>query len=147
MKKIFTIGSARKTAREFFNLLKDNGVKKIIDVRLNNTSQLLGFSKCYDMEYFAEEILKGKYFHDKKFAPSEKILVRYKKGVINWDDYEKEFADLMAYRDIDVYIADHYAGEENYCLLCTEVSPENCHRRLVAEKIRDVLGDVEIVHL
>lgn len=147
MKKIFTIGFTRKTAEEFFTLLEDNGVKKIIDVRLNITSQLLRFTKYPDIEYFAHKILKGKYFHDRKFAPSEKILVRYKKGVINWDDYEKEFADLMAYRDIDVYIADHYADEENYCLLCTEVSPENCHRRLVAEKIRDVLGDVEIVHL
>lgn len=147
MKKIFTIGSARKTAEEFFTLLEDNGVKKIIDIRLNNTSQLLAFAKYPDMEYFTRKILKGKYFHDRKFTPSEKILVRYKKGIINWDDYEKEFAELMAYRDIDVYIADHYADEENYCLLCTEVSPENCHRRLVAEKIRDVLGDVEIVHL
>lgn len=147
MKKIFTIGSARKTAREFFDSLKDNGVKKIIDVRLNNTSQLLGFSKSLDMEYFAEEILEGEYFHDKKFSPSEKILARYKKNIISWDDYENEFDELMEYRDIDVYIADKYANEENYCLLCTEVSPENCHRRLVAERIRDVLGDIEIVHL
>lgn len=147
MKKIFTIGSARKTAEEFFNLLKDNGVKKIIDVRLNNTSQLLGFAKYPDIEYLTKEILKGNYVHDKKFAPSEKILVRYKKGLIDWDDYEREFAELMTYRDIDVYIADKYADEKNYCLLCTEPTPENCHRRLVAEKIKEVLGDVDIVHL
>lgn len=147
MKKIFTIGSTRKTAEEFFNLLKDNGVKKIIDVRLNNTSQLLGFAKYPDIEYLTKEILKGNYVHDKKFAPSEKILVRYKKGLIDWDDYEREFAELMTYRDIDVYIADKYADEKNYCLLCTEPTPENCHRRLVAEKIKEVLGDVDIVHL
>ena len=147
MRKIFTIGFTRKTAEEFFETLKKNGVKKIVDVRLNNTSQILGFSKSYDMKYFARVILNGEYFHDRKFAPSEKILVRYKKGVISWDDYEKEFAELMKYRDIDTYIADKYADAENYCLLCTEVSPENCHRRLVAEKIRDVLGDVEIIHL
>lgn len=147
MKKIFTIGSARKTAEEFFNLLKDNGVKKIIDVRLNNTSQLLGFAKYPDIEYLTKEILKGNYVHDKKFAPSEKILVRYKKGLIDWDDYEREFAELMTYRDIDVYIADKYADEKNYCLLCTEPTPENCHRRLVAEKIKEVFNDVEIVHL
>lgn len=147
MKKIFTVGSARKTAEEFFTLLEYNGVKKIIDVRLNNTSQLLAFAKYPDIEYFTRKILSGEYFHDKRFAPSEKILVRYKKNVIGWDDYEKEFADLMAYRDIETYIADKYSTQENYCLLCTEVSPENCHRRLVAEKIREVLGDVEIVHL
>ncbi len=147
MRKIFTIGFARKTAEEFFETLKDNGVTKIIDVRFKNTSQILGFTKSYDLEYFAQEILKGEYFHDRKFAPSEKILERYKKGIIGWDDYEKEFAELMKYRDIDTYIADKYSDAENYCLLCTEVSPEYCHRRLVAEKIRDVLGDVEIVHL
>ena len=147
MKKIFTVGSARKTAEEFFTLLEDNGVKKIIDVRLNNTSQLLAFAKYPDIEYFTRKILGGEYFHDKRFAPSEKILVRYKKNVIGWDDYETEFADLMTYRDIETYIADKYSTQENYCLLCSEVSPENCHRRLVAEKIREVLGDVEIVHL
>lgn len=147
MRKIFTIGSARKTAKEFFELLKDNNVKKIIDVRLNNTSQLLGFSKYPDIKYLTEEILKGEYFHDKKFAPSEKILVRYKKNLIDWDDYEKEFADLMKYRDIELYIADKYAEQENYCLLCIEPTPENCHRRLVAEKIAEVLGDIDVVHL
>ena len=147
MRRIFTIGFTRKTAEEFFETLKDNGVTKIIDVRLNNTSQILGFSKYPDIEYFTRKILKGEYFHDRRFAPSEKILVRYKKNVIGWDDYEKEFAELMKYRDIDTYIADKYRDQENYCLLCAEVSPENCHRRLVAEKIRDVLEDVKIIHL
>ena len=147
MRKIFTIGFSRKTAREFFETLKENGVKKIIDVRLNNTSQILGFTKSYDLEYFAEVILEGEYFHDRKFAPSEKILTRYKKNVIGWDDYEKEFAELMDYRDIETYIADKYSAQENYCLLCSEVSPENCHRRLVAEKIREVLEDIKIIHL
>ena len=147
MGKIFTIGSTRKTAEDFFELLKSEGVTKIIDVRLNNTSQLLGFAKYPDIEYFTKKILHGEYFHDKKFAPSEKILSRYKKNIINWDDYEREFAELMNYRDIDTYIADKYSTQENYCLLCTEPTPEYCHRRLVAEKIREVLEDVEIVHL
>ena len=147
MRKIFTIGSTRKTAEEFFKTLKEEGVTKIVDVRLNNTSHLLGFSKYPDIEYFTKEILYGEYFHDRKFAPSEKIFVRYKKNIINRDDYETEFAELMKYRNIEDYIADKYFSQENYCLLCTEVSPENCHRRLVAEKIKEVLGDVEIVHL
>ena len=146
MSKIFTIGFARKTAEDFFETLKDNGVKKIIDVRFKNTSQLLGFSKYVDLEYLTREILKGKCIHDRKFTPSEKILTRYKKNLIDWDGYEREFEDLMKYRDIDTYIADNYAAQENYCLLCTEPTPDNCHRRLVAEKIRDVLG-VEIIHL
>ena len=144
--QIFTIGFTRKTAKEFFKILEENGVTKVIDVRLNNTSQILGFSKYPDIEYLLS-LHCIDYFHDKKFAPSEKILTRYKKKIINWDDYEKEFADLMAYRGIDVYIADKYSDADNICLLCTEVSSENCHRRLVAEKIAEVLGDVEIIHL
>ena len=147
MRKIFTIGFTRKTAEEFFETLKDNGVTKIIDVRLNNTSQLLGFTKSYDLEYLLREIMGAEYFHDRKFVPTEKIFACYKKNIIGWDDYELEFAELMKYRDIDTYIADNYSDAENICLLCSEVSPEYCHRRLVAEKIRDVLGDVEIVHL
>jgi len=147
MKKIFTIGSSRKTAEEFFRLLEDNGVTKIIDVRLNNTSQILAFAKYPDIEFFTCKILGAKYFHDRKFTPSEKILVRYKKNDIDWDEYEKEFAELMNYRDIDTYIADKYSTQENYCLLCSEPTPEYCHRRLVAEKIKEVLEDVEIIHL
>jgi len=147
MRKIFTIGFTRMTAEEFFSTLENNGVKKVIDVRLHNTSQILGFSKYPDIEYFLRKILDVEYFHDKQFAPSEKILDSYKKKYIDWEGYEEAFAALMNKRDIDVYIADNYANEENYCLLCTEVSPENCHRRLVAEKIREVLGDIEIKHL
>ncbi len=147
MRKIFTIGFTRMTAEEFFTTLEDNGVKKVIDVRLFNKSQLLGFSKYPDIEYFLRKILDVEYFHDRKFAPSEMLLDSYKKKYIDWEGYEEAFAALMNVRDIDVYIADNYANEENYCLLCTEVSPDNCHRRLVAEKIREVLEDIEIIHL
>ena len=146
MRKIFTIGFTRKTAEEFFDLLKENGVKRLVDVRLFNRTQLLGFTKYPDIEYFLR-LHQMDYVHDLQFAPSLELLNRYKKGVIGWDDYEKEFAELMKYRDIDDYIADNYFNAEDICLLCTEVSPEYCHRRLVAEKIRDVLGDVEIIHL
>lgn len=147
MKKIFTIGFTKMTAEEFFRLLEDNGVKKVVDVRFYNTSQLLAFSKYPDIEFFLRRIAGIEYFHDLYFAPSERLLDGYKKKFITWEEYEEAFAALMASRDIDDYIRKNYAGEENYCLLCTEVSPENCHRRLVAEKIKEVFGDVEIVHL
>ena len=147
MRKIFTIGFTRVTAEEFFTCLKRNHVKKVVDVRLYNTSQLLGFSKYPDIEYFLRELSGAEYFHDLQFAPSEIILDSYKKNYINWEEYEEAFAALMQVRDIDEYILKNYADADNICLLCTEVSPENCHRRLVAEKIAEVLGDVRIVHL
>ena len=149
MSKIFTIGFARKTAENFFDLLEYNCVERVVDVRLYNRTQLLGFSKYPDIEFFLRRVSNIDYFHDLEFAPSVNLFDCYRKNVIGWDDYEKEFAELMKYRDIDTYIADKYSGKENYCLLCTEVSPENCHRRLVAEKIREVLEDedIEIIHL
>ena len=147
MRKIFTIGFTKMTAEEFFTLLERSGVKLVVDVRLSVKSQLLGFTKYPDIKYFLRNLSGIDYFHDPVFAPTEPLFNRYKKNYITWREYEREFAELMAERNADEYILKNYAARENICLLCTEVSPENCHRRLVAERIRDVLGDVEIVHL
>lgn len=147
MHKIFTIGFTKKTAKEFFYLLESHGVTQIVDVRLYNNSQLLGFSKYPDIEFFLRKISDINYIQDLHFAPTEKILQCYKKKYITWRQYELEFAELMASRGIDEYIRKDYSDAENICLLCTEQSPVNCHRRLVAERIVKVLGDVEIIHL
>ena len=147
MRKIFTIGFTKLTAEEFFTCLERSRVNRVVDVRLYNTSQLLGFSKFPDIKYFLRNLSGIDYVHDLQFAPSERIFDSYKKKYITWEDYEEAFAALMKSRNIDDYIRKNYADAENYCLLCAEVSPENCHRRLVAEKVKEVLGDVEIVHL
>lgn len=60
---IFTIGFAGKSACEFFTKLKDAGVKRVIDIRLNNVSQLAGFTKKLDIEYFLKELCKIEYLH------------------------------------------------------------------------------------
>lgn len=147
MREIFTIGFTRKTAEEFFYLLESHGVSKVIDVRLFNSSQLLAFSKYPDIEFFLRRLAGIDYFQDMYFTPTERLLESYKKKFIDWRDYEEAFAALMAARDIDDYILKNYADAERLCLLCTEQSPLNCHRRLVAERIATVLGDVKIVHL
>ena len=147
MRKIFTIGFTKLTAEEFFTCLERSRVNRVVDVRLYNTSQLLGFSKFPDIKYFLRNLSGIDYVHDLQFAPTERIFDSYKKKYITWEDYEEAFAALMKSRNIEDYIRKNYADAEDYCLLCAEVSPENCHRRLVAEKIKEVLGDVEIVHL
>ena len=147
MRKLFTIGFARKTAEEFFHLLEDNCVTKIVDVRLFNSSQLLAFSKYPDIEFFLRKIADIEYSQDLRFTPTERLLESYKKKFIDWRGYEETFAALMATRDIDDHIRKNYADADGICLMCTEPSPWNCHRRLVAERIATVLGDVEIVHL
>lgn len=146
MNQIFTIGFTKKTAQEFFTLLERAGVEKVIDVRLNNTSQLAAFSKFPDVEFFLRRILNVDYAHDKRLAPTEIILNGYKKKLIDWRGYESAFDELMTARRIEEYIAEKYSDAENLCLLCSEPTPENCHRRLVAEKFRTVFA-CKIVHL
>ena len=146
-KKFFTIGFTKKTAKDFFEILEENGVQTVVDVRLSNRSQLASFTKFPDIEFFLDRVSKIGYVHDLNFAPDEGILNDYKKHFISWEDYTREFNLLMTERKLDEYIFKNYSSSENICLLCSEPSPDNCHRRLVAEKISDVLKNIEIIHL
>ena len=147
MSRIYTIGFTKKTAEEFFTLLEENNIQKLIDIRLSNNSQLAAFSKFPDIEFFLKRLCNIAYIHDPIFAPSEKLLNSYKKRLIDWVDYEIEFSALMGARNIKNYIVSNYSDCDNCCLLCSEPTPENCHRRLVAEIFAKVLKNVEIVHL
>lgn len=147
MKTIYTAGFTKKTAEEFFNLLDENKISAVIDVRLNNKSQLAGFSKFPDIKFFLNKIINAEYIHDVNFAPSENILNNYKKKIINWSEYENKFAELMKVRKIEEYIPEKYFDADKICLLCSEPTAENCHRRLVAEKFAEVFGEVKIIHL
>lgn len=148
MKDVFTIGFTKKSAQEFFELLKKNEVELVVDVRLNNTSQLSGFSKYPDIKYFLKEICGIAYKNDVTFAPTEQILKDYKKKEISWEDYVNKFNLLMEDRKIQEYIKKEY-GDSVYskiCLLCSEEKPENCHRSIVAKFLKGVLN-TEIIHL
>jgi len=142
--KIFTIGFTKTSAEGFFERLKRSGAKSIVDVRLNNVSQLAGFAKRDDLKYFAKAVCGIDYRHIPKLAPTKDILEQYKKNGGDWADYEKKFLDLMQARhveDIDKELLD------GGCLLCSEDKPHHCHRRLVAEYLKRHWGNVEIVHL
>jgi uncharacterized protein (DUF488 family) len=142
---IFTIGFAGKSASEFFTKLKDAGVKTVIDVRLNNVSQLAGFTKKRDIEYFLKEIGQIEYVHRPELAPTKSILDAYRKKEIDWSEYERQFHELMIERQIENRIT----GEQinNSCFLCSEAEPKNCHRRLVVEYLQNHWPDVLIHHL
>jgi uncharacterized protein (DUF488 family) len=143
--KIFTIGFTKKSAESFFTSLKKSGVKRLIDVRLNNVSQLAGFTKKEDLRYFTRAICNIEYVHRREFAPTADILDAYKKQKNgDWNLYERRFLDLMRSREIEHGPRDALdAG----CLLCSEEKPDHCHRRLVAEYLKEHWGDVEIEHL
>ena len=145
--KVLTIGFTQKNARKFFSLLRDNNVKTVVDIRLNNTSQLAAFAKGDDLKFFLTEFCNIEYIHDTTFAPTEELLKDYKNKKVSWLDYEKEFDRIMGMRNIKSYIAKNYADKNSICLLCSEALPNQCHRRLVAEIFKDTLHDVQIINL
>ena len=142
---IFTIGFTKKSAETFFTRLKTPGVKRLVDVRLNNTSQLAGFTKKDDLRYFTKAICDIDYLHLPELAPTPEILDAYKKSRhADWRQYEREFLELMQSRRIENTPREILDGG---CLLCSEQTPEHCHRRLVAEYLKEHWGDVTIEHL
>lgn len=143
--KIFTIGFTKKNAEQFFTRLKQPGLVRVIDARLNNVSQLAGFTKKNDLKFFLNEICKIEYIHLPELAPTQNILDVYKKNGGDWIAYQRQFLTLMAARHIEDGI--NKSIIDGGCLLCSEVTPEHYHRRLVAEYLREKWGDVEIVHL
>lgn len=143
--RIFTIGFTKKRAQEFFESLCDAEVKRVVDVRLNNVSQLAGFAKRHDLAYFLREICDVDYVHVPSFAQTRTILEAYKKGQGSWEEYEERFLALMARRRIEDTLDPAFL--DGACLLCSEHRPHHCHRRLVAEYLRERWGGIEIEHL
>ncbi len=128
---IFTIGFTKKTAEEFFRLLQDAGVQKLVDIRENRGGQLAGFAKYPDLAYFLDRLLGIAYDYQPALAPSTEIRVAYRKSK-DWDVYERSFRKLMENREVLARLdPDQYEGK--VALLCSEDQPDKCHRRLVAE--------------
>lgn len=143
--QLFTIGFTQKTAQKFFNTLCAAGVKRVVDIRLNNVSQLAGFAKRDDLRYFLKTICGIDYIHVPEMAPTKELMDNYKKKKGDWTVYEKTFKALMAERKI----ARKFKGriDDGDCFLCSEASPDHCHRRLVAEYLQKKWGSVAITHL
>ena len=144
--EIYSIGFTQKSAGEFFGTLKANGIERLLDVRLNNTSQLAGFAKQADLAYFLREICNCAYEHEPLLAPEQPMLDAYKKKKGNWDDYAELFLALMRKRKIESSISSE-SFEQKTVLLCSEATAEHCHRRLVLEYLQEKWGGVTIRHL
>jgi len=147
MTTLYTIGFTKKSAERFFSLLRDNCVKSLVDVRINNSSQLAGFAKGKDLEFFVKEICNIPYRHIPDFAPTKELLEHWHKQEITWDDYEKEYNGILKERRI---MREYGIKQfDDSCFLCSEESPEQCHRRLLAEymKSHSAAEEVRIIHL
>lgn len=143
--KVFTIGFTKKNASQFFTRLKQDGLVRLVDTRLNNVSQLAGFTKKDDLRFFAHEINHIDYLHCTDLAPTKEMLDEYKKNGGDWATYERKFLALMEQRRIEDKVPKELIA--GACLLCSEATPEHCHRRLVVEYLKSRWGDLEIVHL
>ena len=143
--KVFTIGFTKTSAESFFNRLQKAGVKRVIDVRLNNVSQLAGFAKKEDLRYFLKAIGGIAYTHEPMLAPTQEMLDAYKKNGGDWPVYERRFLALIAERRIEDIV--QHTAVDGACLLCSEDKPAQCHRRLVVEYLQRKWGDIEVAHL
>lgn len=145
--KISTIGFTEKKAERFFSLIKLSGSRRLLDVRLNNVSQLAGFAKKDDLKYFLSEICNVEYFHLSELAPTKVILQPYQKKEISWEQYSDRFLNLMAQRNVERTLSKELL--EDSCLLCSEHLPHQCHRRLVVEYLQAQWSDtsIEVKHL
>jgi uncharacterized protein (DUF488 family) len=144
--RIYTIGFTKKPAERFFSLLRDHSVQRLLDIRLHPGGQLAGFAKQDDLRYFLQELAHCGYAHLSELAPTDEILSEYRKDH-KWPRYTERFEALMDERGIPDRLDRIMFEQEICCLLCSEDTPEKCHRRLVAERIAAHWDDVEIVHL
>lgn len=144
--RVFTMGFTKKNAELFFKKIEDNKIQILIDVRLNNHSQLAGFTKEKDLTYFLKKICFCEYIHMVEYAPTKEILDDYKKGKIDWAGYKESFLQLIGRRHIEETFVKNFSKYDRVLLLCSEPTPENCHRRLVAEYLKDKTG-CELIHL
>jgi uncharacterized protein (DUF488 family) len=144
--EVYTIGFTKRPAADFFGALNRAGVKRLIDIRVSNSSQLAGFTKRDDLAFFLKEIAGAEYKHDLALAPTQDLLRAYRKKAMTWQGYEQEFLALMRERRIEQQLS---RGDFMVptVLLCSELSPNRCHRRLVAEYLQKTWGNLEIVHL
>lgn len=145
--KLYTMGFTQKTAECFFGLIREYDISMLVDIRLNNRSQLAGFTKGDDLQYFLRELCHCAYSHRQDFAPTKELLDDYKKGRISWDDYVSRYIPMMdSNHAVDNFMHD-FGEYEHVLLLCSEPTPEHCHRRLLAEMITGIYSEIELMHI
>lgn len=144
--EIYSIGFTQTTAEHFFGRLREAGIRRLLDVRLNNSSQLAGFAKARDLPYFLRELVGAAYEHEPLLAPTEELLASYKKEKGSWSSYERAFLDLMARRQVETAL-DRRTFEAPTVLLCSEATADRCHRRLVCEYLAEHWPDLRANHL
>jgi uncharacterized protein (DUF488 family) len=144
--EVYTIGFTQRTAASFFGALRDAGIGRLLDVRLNNTSQLAGFAKRDDLAYFLRELCGVEYLHEPLLAPSQALLDHIRKLKGDWGEYERNYLALLAERQVEQRLSrDILSGPT--VLLCSEAKADRCHRRLALKYLAEKWGGIQPVHL
>ena len=146
MVRLYTIGFTKKSAEQFFGLVREHGVERVVDIRLHPGGQLAGFTKQSDLGYFLANLAACDYHHRPELAPSEEILSDYRRDH-DWDRYVARFEALMDEREVPASLDEGVFRDKVSCLLCSEATPERCHRRLVAERLARAWPEIEVAHL
>ncbi len=144
---VYTIGFTQKTAELFFGLIGKNDVRLVIDIRLNNISQLAGFAKGRDLEYFLKKLCGCDYVHDLDFAPTQEIMENGRGKKIPWSEYERQYSDLVFGRKVHLGFMEKYGRYESVCLLCSEVDAKDCHRGVLVRILQKEFPEIEVRHL
>jgi uncharacterized protein (DUF488 family) len=144
---IYTVGFTQKSAKHFFELIKNNHIDLLLDIRLNNKSQLAGFTKGDDLHYFLNEICQCDYKHCVEYAPTKEIMDGYKKKALPWNEYVRQYTALIKQRGIYKQFMQQYHHYTHICLLCSEPTADNCHRRLLAEMLFKENPQIRIEHI
>ena len=148
MKILYTIGFTKKSAKDFFESLKSHSIGILVDTRINNVSQLAGFTKSDDLKYFLRTIGDIDYIYRPDFAPTKELLKEWRDKKISWEEYEKQYLSILERRGTYKSFLGDFANYENICILCSEATPEYCHRRLLAEKLeREFPNDIKVIHI
>lgn len=145
---LYTIGFTKKSAEEFFNALKFRSIKALIDTRINNSSQLAGFTKSDDLQYFLKEICDIDYIYRPDFAPTKELLNDWRNKQISWEQYEERYLELIERRETYKDFLKDFSKYSDVCVLCSEATPEHCHRRLLAEKLEKTFpNEIKVIHI
>jgi uncharacterized protein (DUF488 family) len=143
---IYSIGFTHKSASEFFEILKSNGIERLLDVRLSNTSQLAGFTKQADLAYFLKQICGAEYEHEPLLAPSEELFRAYRKEGGSWEALADGYLKLLKARKVESVLSKS-SFKKKTVLLCSEATPDQCHRRLALEYLEKHWPGLKIHHL
>ncbi len=143
--KVFTIGFSRKNTEQFFTRLREPGLLRVVDIRLYNKGPSAGFTNRNDLPFLLRQVNQMDYVHRLDMAPNEALMDDQRTNGVDYLKYKKEFRELLTDRRIETNVPKELI--DGGCLLCSEPSAEFCHRRLVAEYLKEKWGDLEIIHL